>query len=76
MRYTVATWTIDPTTGASSEPIEIIERSDFPNLAPKVPRLADVVFPGSLEHLGDDSWRLYVGLGDSAVAAIDVRHPF
>ncbi len=76
MRYTVATWSINPDTGVATKPQELVERSDFPPTEPKLPRLADVVFPGSLERLGGDTWRLYAGLGDSGVGAIDLTHPF
>ncbi|WP_432826972.1 DUF1861 family protein [Dactylosporangium sp. CA-092794] len=64
-RYAAAWWTLDPLRRTATAPVVIATRADFPAAPAKFPAIADVVFPGALEHLPDGRLRLYCGLGDA-----------
>ncbi len=42
----------------------------------KAPQLGDVIFPGHLEHLKDYTYRLWAGLSDTRIGAIEIDDPF
>jgi Protein of unknown function (DUF1861) len=74
--YAAAWWTIDPSSRTVSPPYLFAVRSDFPPGPEKRATAADVVFPGSLEALGDGWVRLYCGLSDASVGSAVMRWPF
>jgi hypothetical protein len=74
--YAAAWWTIDPTSLTASPPYLFAVRSDFPPGPQKRATVADVVFPGSLEALGDGWARLYCGLSDASVGSAIIPSPF
>jgi hypothetical protein len=57
-------------------PTIIATRSCFPDGPSKDELLSDVVFPGSLERLEDDEYRLWAGLSDAQIGTLDIRNPF
>jgi|SRR5688572_17943428 len=54
----------------------IASRSCFATGPAKRKTLRDVVFPGHLEHLGDNEYRLWAGLSDARIGTLDIVDPF
>jgi len=69
-RYAAAWWTIDPDAMTATTPEVVALREDFPPGPAKLPVLADVVFPGSLEFLDGGRARLYCGLSDASIGTL------
>ncbi|HSW66714.1 MAG TPA: DUF1861 family protein [Bacillota bacterium] len=42
----------------------------------KLKTLTDVVFPGHLEHLSGNDYRLWAGLSDARIGVVDLQDPF
>jgi len=57
-------------------PHVIATRGCFEDGPSKTSVLGDVVFPGALEHMKDDTYHLWTGLSDTRVGVLDVEHPF
>lgn len=67
---------LEPGTAAVS-PLRILAtRADFPAAAAKRPELEDVVFSSGLLRRPAGRADLYAGLGDAAVACLDIEDPF
>ena len=73
--YAAAWWTVDAARLTASAPAILAVRSDFPAGPIKGAGLADVVFPGSLETLGEGQSRLYCGLSDAAIGSVVLDNP-
>lgn len=58
------------------EPHVIATRSCFAKGPKKKESLEDVIFPGSLELLDDNQYRLWVGLSDARIGIINITNPF
>lgn len=58
------------------KPTVIAIRSCFEDGPKKNDKLGDVVFPGSLEKIGDNKYRLWTGLSDARIGVIDLIDPF
>jgi hypothetical protein len=58
------------------EPTVIATRSCFEDGPAKIDELADVVFPGSLEHIDGNRYRLWAGLSDTRIGIIEIDDPF
>lgn len=54
----------------------ITVRSCFIDAPAKMKGLRDVVFPGHIEQLDKDRYRLWAGLSDTRIGTIEVTHPF
>lgn len=78
--YYVVTFCFDPNNPLIHNdwrrPKILAKRSDFAKTEPKEPRLEDVVFPGGIQELDSTTVRLYAGISDAFVGAIDIPHPF
>lgn len=57
-------------------PSVIATRACFEDGPKKTDQLEDVVFPGSLESLGGERYRLWAGLSDARIGTIIVDDPF
>jgi hypothetical protein len=57
-------------------PTVIATRSCFENGPAKNDGLADVVFPGSLEHIDGDRYNLWAGLSDTKIGVLEIDDPF
>lgn len=57
-------------------PNVIVTRSCFEDGPAKNNEIADVVFPGSLEKLDGNRYRLWAGLSDTRIGVLDVSDPF
>ena len=58
------------------KPHVIATRSCFETGPRKNDQLWDVVFPGSLEKIGDNRYRLWAGLSDARIGVIELDDPF
>lgn len=57
-------------------PRVIATRACFEDGPWKTPDLGDVVFPGSLDPLGHETYRLWAGLSDARIGTVVVDNPF
>lgn len=57
-------------------PTIIATRVNFEDGPRKDDKLSDIVFPGSLENLGDNRYRLWAGLSDARIGVIEISDPF
>lgn len=58
------------------KPTIIATRSCFEDGPQKDDKLGDVVFPGSLERLEGNRYRLWAGLSDARIGVIEIDNPF
>jgi hypothetical protein len=58
------------------QPTVIATRSCFEDGPAKIAELADVVFPGSLEYIDGDRYRLWAGLSDTRIGIVEIDDPF
>jgi len=58
------------------KPTVVAIRSCFEDGPQKDNMLGDIVFPGSLEKIGDNKYRLWAGLSDTRIGVIDLIDPF
>ena len=58
------------------QPTIIATRACFEDGPEKDQRLGDVVFPGSLEKIDDNTYRLWAGLSDARIGTLDIEDPF
>jgi hypothetical protein len=58
------------------KPQIIASRSCFAAGPAKRKTLQDVVFPGHLEYLGEDTYRLWAGLSDARIGTLEIADPF
>jgi hypothetical protein len=58
------------------KPSVIATRSCFEDGPTKNDKLVDVVFPGCLEKIGDNRYRLWAGLSDARIGVIELDDPF
>lgn len=54
----------------------IATRSCFEDGPQKDNQLGDIVFPGCLEKIGDNRYRLWAGLSDARIGVVDLDDPF
>lgn len=81
LHYAACTYTIPLSDLLSSKlhkacPQIIATRGCFEDGPAKAENLHDVVFPGSLQHLDSDRYRLWAGLSDARIGCIDLADPF
>jgi hypothetical protein len=74
--YYPMAFAFDPVTGATTRPVVLARRSDFPDGPAKPPDLVDVLFSGGLLRLGDGRARLYVGISDATAGWVEIADPF
>ena len=81
VHYAACTYTL-PLEGLLKEqltrvaPHVIATRDCFHSGPRKTTSLGDVVFPGALEHVTGDTYRLWAGLSDTRVGVLEVDKPF
>ncbi|HUC89618.1 MAG TPA: DUF1861 family protein [Patescibacteria group bacterium] len=54
----------------------IATRSCFQTGPSKTDKIRDVIFPGHLEHIKDYTYRLWAGLSDTRIGALEIDDPF
>lgn len=81
IHYAACTYTLSLEDLLKEEIVKVIPhviatRGCFQQGPRKTVSLGDVVFPGALEHMTGDTYRLWTGLSDARVGILEVDHPF